>query len=224
VEAARRKPGARSVPRATCAAVLIGGRSSRMGSPKTLLRAGGESVLERIVAAAGEVSREVVLVGEAPLPAGELSAMQRIQDAPGVEGPLGGLLAALRSRPRTTWIVLSCDAPLLSADALRWLLAQAKPGVIAVVPHLDSPESPEPLIALYTPRARSVMEQAARAGERSLRRILAGQKIHSPRVPENLRKAFANVNTPDEWRALFHQDDMNLHHDDTTSTTERRLR
>ena len=192
VKVSRREP---------CAAVLIGGRSSRMGFSKTLLRAGGGFVLERIVAAAGEVSREVVLVGEAPLPAGELSAMRRIQDVPGVEGPLGGLLAALRWRPRTRWIVLSCDAPFLSADALRWLLARAKPGDIAVVPHLDAPDRPEPLIALYTPRARSLMEPAARAGERSLRRILAGMRIHSPRVPEKLRKAFTNVNTPEEWRA-----------------------
>ena len=200
MKAAERKPSARS----DCAD-LRGGADRRAELAdgilrKRLLRAGGEFVLERIVAAAGEVSREVVLVGEAPLPAGELSAMQRIQDAPGVEGPLGGLLAALRSRPRTRWIVISCDAPFLSADALRWLLAQAKPGVIAVLPHLDSPETPEPLIALYTPRARSVMEQAARAGERVVRRILAGKKIHSPRVPEHLRKAFANINTPEEWR------------------------
>ncbi|MGO8704139.1 MAG: molybdenum cofactor guanylyltransferase [Candidatus Brocadiia bacterium] len=200
MKAAERKPSARSVLRPTWAAVLIGGRSSRMGFSKTLLRTGGGFVLERIVAAAGEVAREVVLVGEAPLPAGELSALQRLQDAPGVEGPLGGLLAALRSRPRTSWIVISCDAPFLSAGALRWLLAQAKPGDIAVVPHLDAPERPEPLIALYTPRARSLMEATARAGERSIRRILAGMKIRSPRVPEEFRRAFANVNTPEEWR------------------------
>ena len=174
-----------------------------MGFSKSLLRAGGESVLERIVAAAGEVAREVVLVGEAPLPAGELRAMRRLQDAPGVEGPLGGLLAALRWRPRARWILISCDAPFLSAGALHWLLAQAKPGAIAVLPHLDSPETPEPLIALYMPRARSVMERAARAGERSIRRILAGKRIHSPRAPENFRKAFTNVNTPDEWRAAL---------------------
>ncbi len=212
VEAARRKPGARSVRRATrarsvsrapYAAVLIGGKSSRMGFPKSLLRAGGEFVLERIVAAAGEVSREVVLVGEAPLPAGELSALRRIPDAPGVEGPLGGLLAALRWRPRARWIALSCDAPFLSADALRWLIAQTEPGAIAVLPHLDSPETPEPLIALYTPKARSVFEQAARTGERSLRRIMAGEKFQSPRVPKHLRRAFANVNTPEEWRAAL---------------------
>jgi len=194
VEAARRKP---------CAAVLIGGRSSRMGFSKSLLRAGGGFVLERIAAAAGEVSREVVLVGEAPLPRGELSAMRRIQDAPGVEGPLGGVLAALRRHPRARWLAISCDAPFLSADALRWLLGQERPGDIAVLPCLDSPETPEPLIALYTPRARSIIEQAARAGERSLRRILAGKRVHSPRVPENLRKAFANVNTPEEWRAAL---------------------
>ena len=176
-----------------------------MGISKTLLRAGGEFVLERIVAAAGEVAREVVLVGEAPLPAGELSAMPRIQDAPGVEGPLGGLLAALRWRPRTTWIVISCDAPFLSAAALRWLLAQAKPGDIAVVPHLDSPETARAAHrALHASRAQPDRAGCTR-GRAVLRRILAGMKIHSPRVPEKLRKAFANVNTPEEWRAASMQ-------------------
>jgi molybdopterin-guanine dinucleotide biosynthesis protein A len=174
-----------------------------MGFSKSLLRAGGEFVLERIVAAAGEVSREVVLVGEAPLPAGTLARMPRIQDVPGVGGPVGGLLAALRRHPTGRWLAISCDAPFLSAGALRWLLAQERPGVIAVLPHLDAPERPEPLIALYTPQARSVLERAARAGERSLRRIMKGKRIHSPRVPENLREAFANINTPDEWRAAL---------------------
>jgi len=97
---------------------------------------------------------------------------------------------------------MSCDVPFLSADALRWLLAQAKPGALAVLPHLDAPEMPEPLIALYTPLARRLLEAEACAGERSIRRILAG-KIHSPRVPEELGKAFTNVNTPEEWRAAL---------------------
>ena len=201
MKAAERKPSARSVLRPTWAAVLIGGRSSRMGFSKTLLRTGGGFVLERIVAAAGEVAREVVLVGEAPLPAGELSALQRLQDAPGVEGPLGGLLAALRSRPRTSWIVISCDAPFLSAGALRWLLAQAKPGDIAGWSLISMRRrGPSRSSRCCTPRARSLMEATARAGERSIRRILAGMKIRSPRVPEELRRAFANVNTPEEWR------------------------
>jgi molybdopterin-guanine dinucleotide biosynthesis protein A len=174
-----------------------------MGFPKSLLQADGKFVLERIVAAAREVAREVVLAGDAPLPAGAPGAMPRIRDVPGIEGPLGGLLAALRLHPRSRWLAMSCDAPFLSAEALRWLAAQAKPGAIAVLPHLDSPDAPEPLIALYMPRARSVFEQAARAGERSLRRIMAGQRIHSPRVPEHFRKAFVNVNTPGEWRAAL---------------------
>lgn len=183
------------------AAVLIGGNSSRMGVPKSLLRANGTGVLAKLVAAAGRVAGDVVLVGEAPVPP-ELCGMERLADAPGVEGPLGGVLAAFRWR-RRPWMILSCDLPLMTAQALRWLASHATTNAMAVMPHRETPDTPEPLAALYLPAAASVIEQRAREGERSLRRIFAGAGLASPRIPSQFRRAFRNVNTPDEWREVL---------------------
>jgi molybdopterin-guanine dinucleotide biosynthesis protein A len=143
-----------------------------MGSPKSLLELGRRSLLEKIAAAADEVAGQVVLAGGGPVPAA-LAGKKRLPDAPGVAGPLAGILAAFRSRPDAAWIVLSCDLPFVSGDALRWLLEQRRPDCLAVIPFLDSPETPEPLLAVYEPSALAPLEEAARRGERSIRRILS---------------------------------------------------
>ena len=173
-----------------------------MGFPKSLLETRHGFLLERIVKTAGEVAGDVLLVGEGPLPAA-LSRAKRLSDVPGVEGPLGGVLAAFRWQPAAAWLVLSCDLPFVSPEALRWLVAQRRPDCMAVLPHLDSPETPEPLLALYAPSAGSRLEEASRRGERSIRRILRGEAVVSPRVPEHLRRAWTNANTAEEWAAIL---------------------
>jgi len=182
------------------AAVLIGGAGTRMGSPKSMLRAGGEFVLERIVGAARAAGAATMLVGAGQVPAC-VSDLPRLADAPEAAGPLGGILAALRLRPAARWLVLSCDLALVTPAALRWLLAQDEPSAPAVVPHLETPGRFEPLLALYGPPALALLEGAARRGERSLHKILREADIASPRVPPHLRAAWTNVNTPEEWRA-----------------------
>ena len=64
------------------AAILIGGKSSRMGSPKGLLEFDHLSLLEKIAAAADEVASSVVLIGDGPVPAA-LAGKKRLPDVPG---------------------------------------------------------------------------------------------------------------------------------------------
>ncbi len=185
------------------AAVLIGGAGRRMGSPKSMLQTGGKFVLERIVDAVCAVEAKPVLVGAGQIPPC-LSGLTRLTDATETVGPLAGILSALRELPTARWLVLSCDLPLVTPAALCWLLARDEPSAPAVLPHLDKPDKPdepEPLLAIYGPAALELIEEAARRGERSPRRILREAGIVSPRVPAHLREAWTNVNTPEEWQA-----------------------
>ena len=184
------------------AAILIGGGSGRMGFPKSLLKIGHQFLLERIARAANAVARKIVLVGAGPVP-GKLLKMTRLPDAPGIRGPLGGVLSALQSKPPSRWLVFSCDLPFVSRGAVHWLVGQARADILAVLPHLDSPDIAEPLFALYEPCAAEPLEHAARRGERSIRRILAREAIASPGVPDHLRAAWRNVNTQAEWESAL---------------------
>jgi len=182
------------------AAVLIGGESKRMGRAKTMLRDGKGFILERIVNMLRAEAADVVLAGQARLP-GALSRLKTLPDAPGVKGPLAGVLSVMRWNPAVRWIVMACDLPLANGRALRWLLSRAGPGKWAVLPHLEHPSRREALFAVYDPPARVLLERGARAGQASIQRILATPKVASPRVPDELRQAWVNVNSPGEWRA-----------------------
>ena len=184
-----------------CAAVLIGGESSRMGQPKSMLRSKGGFVLERIVAQARCVVQEALLVGAGEVPE-SLSNMPRLPDVPGLAGPVAGLLSAFRWQPEARWLVLACDLPLLSSQAVEWLVEQSTPGIDAVLPHLDDPELSEPLFALYEPGAGVFLERAVGSGVLSIRKALAGSRIVSPRIPAHLRSAWVNANTPTQWQCL----------------------
>ena len=184
------------------AGVLIGGASTRMGRPKALLPWHGETLLEHTVRTLEGWVERVVLLGTGPTPE-PLREMPRLADAPGLEGPMAGVLAALRWAPRVRWLVLPCDLPHLSNEALDWLLGEARPGLCAVLPHLPHSHLPEPLFALYDPPTRLHLERAAAAGRFSLRRALPADECATPAVPESLAPAWRGVNTPEEWHRLL---------------------
>lgn len=178
------------------ACLLIGGRSSRMGSPKHLIRTDGLTWVERTVRVLEGVASTVAIVGAGELPP-SLSDAVRLPDVADSHGPMAGLLAAMRWAPRASWLVAACDLPDLSREALEWLLAQRAPGRWAVLPRLPGSPGVEPLLALYDFRAAGLLEELAARGEHCPARITASGRVATPRPPKALRSAWRNVNSPE---------------------------
>lgn len=173
--------------------VLVGGASTRMGRPKHLARVGGRSLLQRVADALSPHGQGVVLLGEAP----RTASRRRVPDAPGVAGPLAGMLAALRWHPAATWVIAACDMPALTPQALAWVLSHRRPGVWAVIPQ-NARGHLEPLAALWEPQAAPLLEDLLLRGVVAPRLVVPHPKILTPPLPPDLAPAFANVNTPDE--------------------------
>jgi molybdopterin-guanine dinucleotide biosynthesis protein A len=180
--------------------VLIGGRSRRMGRPKHLLVREGRTWLERTADLLRGCCRQVAIAGAGEVPA-TLAGCVRLADVPDAEGPLAGILAAMRWAPRAAWLVAACDHPELSAGALEWLLAQRAPGVWAVLPRLPGRREAEPLLACYDFRARARLEVLAERGDFRPRLIAGSPKVLSPSPPEGLLRSWRSANTPDEAAA-----------------------
>ena len=175
--------------------VLIGGRSSRMGAPKHLMESGERTWLERTVEVLRPAVEHIVIVGAGELP-DALAGVTRLPDAPGAEGPMAGILAAMRWAPWATWLVAACDLPNLSAEALEWLLATRAPGVWATVPLLAGARGVEPLLAHYDFRARAILERLAADGRFAPSLVAEHPKVAAPTPPSHLAPAWDNVNTP----------------------------
>ena len=193
----------------TLALILIGGHSRRMGHPKAMLELDGKSLLERVVSAVQPHVAQVFFGGaipdlEPPIPSSVqklLSTIDHLPDIPGVQGPLAGILSAMRWRPAVRWIVLACDLALIESRAVQWLISQTRPGIDAVFPRSDQSAEGEPLFAVYEPTGRARLEDAASQEIWALKNALTGNRVLNPIIPEELRPDWANINTPDDWIA-----------------------
>lgn len=179
--------------------VLLGGASRRMGTAKQLLEWRGRTLAEHAVVALAPHVEEVYLLGRGEVPEA-LDSLPRLADRFGVRGPLGGILASLDHEPEAGWLILGCDQPLASREAIEWLLGERRDGIWAVLPRL-SEAGVEPLLAVYEPASRHLLLTAA-ATTGSLQGLAAHGRVATPTPPAPLRAAWRNVNTPEELEGL----------------------
>lgn len=174
------------------AGILIGGRSERMGRPKHLLERAGRSWLECTIDVVRRWVDRVTLLGMAELPASARS-LPVLADVPDRQGPLAGILAAQRWCPEAAWVIVACDLPYLTGEAIRWLLGQRAPGRWVVLPRLGQAGPVEPLLAVYEPQARVLLE---RVEAPSL--VVGDAKVAVVEPPQQLWRSWIDVDTPDE--------------------------
>lgn len=182
------------------ACVLIGGRSSRMGSPKHLLEkvTTGTTWLENTVNLLQPlIGDHIALSGPGMVP-DSLAHLPRLPDIPEARGPLTGILAAMRWQPTVSWLLIACDMPDINTEALAWLLAQRRPGCWGTVPRLQEDGYVEPLLAHYDYRCGPLFEQLLASGSLRIGQIAGQPKIEIPLIPRQLRSAWHNINTPQE--------------------------
>ncbi|MBA2331886.1 MAG: NTP transferase domain-containing protein, partial [Actinobacteria bacterium] len=96
--------------------LLVGGASTRFGSPKALARFRGETLSERGWRVLGEACEERLAVGKA----GELELpFPVLDDGSAVRAPIAGVLAGLRAAAHATVVFLPVDCPLVTPGLLR---------------------------------------------------------------------------------------------------------
>lgn len=185
------------------AAVLAGGRSMRMGVDKTLLPVDGESLLVRVVEAVGSVCAHTVVVTNRPAQAADAGVAGNVPvlvDEVPYQGPLGGLVTALKDAPDDWVLAVAADMPWLEPGIIR-ALWEARDGAQVVVPL--TAKGPEPLLALYHRDCLPVARRVLASGRRRL--VAMFPELLVVTVPvDDLRSAdpdlrsLVNVNTPDD--------------------------
>ncbi len=182
-------------------AIMAGGESRRMGADKALLRFGGEPMLQRTARLAAGTGREVVVAGREAPPGWALSDVLFIPDERRGEGPLGGLVAALRHLGRPVLLV-PCDLPLLGTDALLWLLGRAEEGPLRDGLLTLNGGRPEPLFSVYAPSVLPHAVRLLREGRRSMQELHRAGSFRMMELPEEIRPLLRNVNTPQDWEEV----------------------
>jgi len=180
--------------------VLAGGRSSRMKRDKAAIefRAGESQLDAAMKLLEGRVARAYVSVRADQQNDPARARYARILDRGDIEGPIAGISAAFASYPDAAWLVLACDLPFLDAHTLDTLLLARDPGFDATAFRSSHDGLPEPLCAIYEPRARAALDAQVAAGRSCPRKFLIN--AHTQILDQPNPRALDNVNTVDEYR------------------------
>jgi molybdopterin-guanine dinucleotide biosynthesis protein A len=141
-----------------------------MGRDKAFLTIRGRPLVSIAAAALADAgAADVHAVGGDVDRLEQLGLITHADRNPG-EGPLDGLVQALRVAAHDVVVVLACDQPNVDGDLVGRLTSGLTAPYDAAVPVIDG--MPQPLTASYARRAVEVLDAAYRRGERSPRRAL----------------------------------------------------
>jgi len=176
--------------------VLAGGRSSRMGRDKASIELGGRTLLQRAINLLAPHADDLLVIGNSVAHADPLA--RTIPDELPGQGPLGGLVTALKHARHELVVVVACDMPGLTEAFIERIQLEMTHHADAIVPEHDG--LIEPLAACYhrhclVPFERCIAQRALKMSDalEQVRTLLI--PIH-PGTGEWPVDLFRNINAP----------------------------
>ena len=195
------------------AVILAGGRCQRFFPvEKCIALFRGKPLILHVVERLRSVASEIVVVArdeeqgaalKCEIPHEITLTFDRIQNF----GPLAGILAGLQASSNPFSIVVGCDMPFLSEEALKFL-AEQRSNYDAVVPLWEDGKI-EPLHAIYRKKAMlKATKEAIRKGEHKISCAISSLRsvnfvpVAKIRKFDPLLRTFTNINTPEDLLLL----------------------
>lgn len=192
--------------------VLVGGKSTRMKKDKSLLEYHGKKQVLYCFDLLGQFCDQVFISNRK-----EQSRLAAYRNLPQIHdvfvdiGPLGGILSAMIRHPEVAWLVLACDLPFVRESTIRTLIKKRNFSKRATAYRSTcEPNLPEPLCAIYEPKALFQFLQFLSQGVQCPRAILLRSDTHL--IAQNEEASLDNVNSPQEYQAAL----RSIRHKSTT--------
>jgi len=176
--------------------ILAGGKSSRMGEDKGLLELNGKTIMEYVIAQVKPLFKTVFIVSSNE----QYSrfGLEVIPDLVKDIGPAGGILTVIQHSSTEHNLVISCDMPFITSEALEYLTAGAKAYQVVVPIHQ---QKLEPLCAIYSRSCLDLWKQEIEKGVYKLQNIISNFKTQELNVEEHplfQSDFFTNINTKED--------------------------
>lgn len=182
-----------------CGTILAGGKSSRMGTNKALLKINDKPVIERIADELEACTDQVIVISKSPKEY-EFLHLDIFPDRYQEQGPLAGFESALYHVEADWFIIVACDMPFIKADVFRYLY-EKRSSYDAVVPIYDG--QMHPLSGIYHRSVLPSIQQQLNNQRRQVKSFF--EHIHVHYVKEfslsqrMLERHFFNMNHPEEY-------------------------
>ena len=184
--------------------VLVGGKSTRMKKDKSLLEYHGKKQAFYCFDLLGQFCDQVFISNRK-----EQSRLAAYRNLPQIHdvfvdiGPLGGILSAMIRHPEAAWLVLACDLPFVNGSTIKTLIKKRNFSKMATAYRSTyEPNLPEPLCAIYEPKALFQLLQFLAQGIQCPRAILC--RCDTQLITQTHSASLDNVNNPQEYRKALH--------------------
>ncbi|WP_271405448.1 NTP transferase domain-containing protein [Tenacibaculum soleae] len=172
--------------------VLIGGKSTRMGTDKSELDYYGKPQKLYVKELLENNNLETYFsVRE------KSEKDNKIHDTFLNLGPFGGICSAFQKKPNSAWLVLATDIPFVNEALIQLLLQKRNPSKIATAIKGKNKEFPEPLITIYEPKAYTKLLQYLAQGYSCPRKMLINSDVEIIEIDDSLIR---NINTLEEFK------------------------
>ncbi len=186
------------------AAIIAGGKSSRMGTDKSFVTLAGKPLMAHVIARIATLDPAHMLIVTNKPDAYAQFGLPMVGDVLPDKGSLGGIYTALSASRTDYTLTVSCDTPFVSPGLLRLLLAliAAPDGPFdVIVPRADG--YPEGLQAIYRKSCLAPIRAQLDADRLKVISFYPAVRVRYVDEPEYAaldphKRSFFNVNTPDE--------------------------
>ncbi|MEJ5261293.1 MAG: molybdenum cofactor guanylyltransferase [Ignavibacterium sp.] len=189
--------------------ILAGGKSSRMGTNKSLLKFGNQTIIERIAELMKSIFKDVIIITNTPDEYKFLN-LPLYEDIYKWKGPLAGIHSALTHSTTEKIFVLSCDVPLMTKEMIQYLVEYKSKKLVVFC---EAAGYHQPLVGVYSKEILREIEKFLTANElndKSFHQFLKNvdaEIIHPEKLPFYKDEIFFNVNRPEDYnqiQKLFH--------------------
>ncbi len=176
------------------AAILAGGKSSRMGRDKALLDFNGKPFIALVAEVLSRELPSVVIISD-HTERYTFLGLPVYEDQFKNCGPLGGIHSALYHSTTPHVLITSCDTPFISTESIQFLIESATPNEITVG---QAEGFVHPLFGIYPASALHTIEASLNEGKRKVLDLL-DEVPHSIVNLTQWEKELKNINKPEEY-------------------------
>jgi len=180
--------------------ILAGGKSSRMGADKALLKIQNEPLLKRIVDLINPFCGTIKISGNKSGYAD--FGVPIIQDSFMECGPIAGIHSCL-SHSSTDWnLILGVDLPFLNDELITYLISGIGDSDCIIPKHNSGIE---PLAGLYNLRILPEVEKMIQSGDYKLMNMLGKlntRYLDCSNLVEKYPRLFTNLNWPEDYHSI----------------------
>ena len=182
--------------------VLSGGKSTRMGTDKGLIEYHGVPQREHLYHLLSKACERTFISLRREQEATTPFGFATIADEDMFRGPFNGMLSAHSRHPEVAWLVLACDLPLMDLAGLEQLILERDPEKFATSFANQDDPLPEPMCAIWEPKALQNAITYLEAGNGTCPRKFLINNDTKLVFPEN-KSVITNANSKEDYEDVL---------------------